>query len=519
MSNRQYNNIEDTIRNWLAQNLSFITPELSLIRTEFPLPDHIGSKGFIDILAKDVFNNFVIIEVKRANNSARDTITEILKYHALIKQKYKAKDGEIRIIIISTHWSEIIRAFSELVNNTTYAIKGYKIEIDPVSFIPYSIEEQQALPPNIFDRHFPRTYSLNLFYTKEKRELFRQTFESLCAQAHISDYVIIYMDSTHKIIYPYASVFTWQKMSDTKLIKKIGLITGNIFENETDSYETKEEYTQHLEEELIIALCKKANYDASEAGYPEKFDAELSAGNWMIPTIYKYGIFADDPRYNNEMLISEIKGLDGNSYERYSFIGESSQEKRITEALEKSINCLSNTEAWYQLISFRLKQILIKKEKVRIGLYIYNPQSTLRALAFAATLNYEDYAPFYHLIIVYTDQPTIEIYNGDIAWNGKKNNYSILNRKSSPFDTLMKMQLGLLDDELILTLSNLYFSSKKIVIQDGNSIFNSYIKYDEDTDSLVIDKRDKRSISDYYKQKPNIIEELISIYRTYSNYI
>ena len=86
----------------------------------------------IDILAKDVFNNFVIIEVKRANNSARDTITEILKYHALIKQKYKAKDGEIRIIIISTHWSEIIRAFSELVNNTTYAIKGYKIEIDPV---------------------------------------------------------------------------------------------------------------------------------------------------------------------------------------------------------------------------------------------------------------------------------------------------------------------------------------------------------------------------------------------------
>lgn len=349
MSNRQYNNIEDTIRNWLAQNLSFIAPELSLIRTEFPLPDHIGSKGFIDILAKDVFNNFVIIEVKRANNSARDTITEILKYHALIKQKYKAKDGEIRIIIISTHWSEIIRAFSELVNNTTYAIKGYKIEIDPVSFIPYSIEEQQALPPNIFDRHFPRTYSLNLFYTKEKRELFRQTFESLCAQAHISDYVMIYMDSTHKIIYPYASVFTWQKMSDTELIKKIGLITGNTFENETDSYETKEEYTQHLEEELIIALCKKANYDASEAGYPEKFDAELSAGNWMIPTIYKYGIFADDPRYNNEMLISEIKGLDGNSYERYSFIGESSQEKRIIEALEKSINCLSNTEAWYQL--------------------------------------------------------------------------------------------------------------------------------------------------------------------------
>lgn len=126
MSNRQYNNIEDTIRNWLAQNLSFIAPELSLIRTEFPLPDHIGSKGFIDILAKDVFNNFVIIEVKRANNSARDTITEILKYHALIKQKYKAKDGEIRIIIISTHWSEIIRAFLNLSITRPMQLKDIK---------------------------------------------------------------------------------------------------------------------------------------------------------------------------------------------------------------------------------------------------------------------------------------------------------------------------------------------------------------------------------------------------------
>ena len=102
---------------------------------------------------------------------------------------------------------------------------------------------------------------------------------------------------------------------------------------------------------------------------------------------------------------------------------------------------------------------------------------------------------------------------------GKKTTIPFLTEKVLLSDTLMKMQLGLLDDELILTLSNLYFSSKKIVIQDGNSIFNSYIKYDEDTDSLVIDKRDKRSISDYYKQKPNIIEELISIYRTYSNYI
>ena len=58
MSNRQYNNIEDTIRNWLAQNLSFIAPELSLIRTEFPLPDHIGSKGFIDILSQRRIQQF-----------------------------------------------------------------------------------------------------------------------------------------------------------------------------------------------------------------------------------------------------------------------------------------------------------------------------------------------------------------------------------------------------------------------------------------------------------------------------
>lgn len=157
-------NIESLIRDWLSQNLSIIENDLSLIGVEFHLPDYVGSRGYIDILATDRLKNFVIIEIKRANSSARQTMTEILKYHALIKQKYKAKDSEIRIIIISTHWSEIIRAFSELSDRTSYAIKGFEITIDPVSSVPQTIEEKFPLPSEFLERQFSQIYSLDLFF-------------------------------------------------------------------------------------------------------------------------------------------------------------------------------------------------------------------------------------------------------------------------------------------------------------------------------------------------------------------
>ncbi|PZR28679.1 MAG: hypothetical protein DI535_05965 [Citrobacter freundii] len=127
---------EHIIRDWLMNHPEFIEQGLQVIDHEHYLSDELGSNGFIDVLCKDIYKNFVIVEIKRSDAAARQTFTEVFKYAELIKSKYNARNSEIRIVVISTNWDEIIRAFSYLSFNSTFAIQGYQIYIDENTNIP-----------------------------------------------------------------------------------------------------------------------------------------------------------------------------------------------------------------------------------------------------------------------------------------------------------------------------------------------------------------------------------------------
>src|SRR4051812_6256557 len=116
---------EDSLRDYISQNLQLIDPELRFLHKEYKLPNYIGSKGFVDILATDIFNNYVIVEIKRSKASSRETLQEIVKYVGLIKQNFQARDSEIRVIILSTHWEELFIPFCEFLYQSTLSVKGY----------------------------------------------------------------------------------------------------------------------------------------------------------------------------------------------------------------------------------------------------------------------------------------------------------------------------------------------------------------------------------------------------------
>ena len=63
---------EAQLRDQLAVNLGMLEKGLTLIETEHRLVNPIGAKGFVDILARDIFGNRVLIELKRSNAAASD---------------------------------------------------------------------------------------------------------------------------------------------------------------------------------------------------------------------------------------------------------------------------------------------------------------------------------------------------------------------------------------------------------------------------------------------------------------
>jgi len=136
---------EDELRDYLAKDLTIIEPGLELISTNFTVDNPIGSHGIFDILARDRSSNFVIIEIKRSEQAARQALHELSKYIALFMEDQKVDSHRIRCFVVSTHWRELdvplslfqdlcpvqVKGFEAIADNQTVVVKGRSLP--PVS--------------------------------------------------------------------------------------------------------------------------------------------------------------------------------------------------------------------------------------------------------------------------------------------------------------------------------------------------------------------------------------------------
>ena len=75
---------ETDLRDHVAADLTLLEAGLTLVTTEFPLPNAVGTRGRVDILARDRHGMWVVIELKRSNTSAREALHELAKYVELL---------------------------------------------------------------------------------------------------------------------------------------------------------------------------------------------------------------------------------------------------------------------------------------------------------------------------------------------------------------------------------------------------------------------------------------------------
>ncbi len=112
---------EKDLQNFLAKNLSLIEPGLILYMEEditgieFP----VGNR-FIDILATDKNNNYVVIELKVSRGYDR-VVGQILRYMAWIRKNHAEENQKVRGIIIAREISDdLLLACSETKNVELY---------------------------------------------------------------------------------------------------------------------------------------------------------------------------------------------------------------------------------------------------------------------------------------------------------------------------------------------------------------------------------------------------------------
>lgn len=121
---------EAAIRDELAQRLELIEPGLTLVETNFPLRNAHGTRGFIDVLARDATAMLVVIEIKRSDSTAREAIHEVLKYVELLRRERGVASDKLRAIIVSTTWRELLVPFSVASRVSPVPLSGFQLGVD-----------------------------------------------------------------------------------------------------------------------------------------------------------------------------------------------------------------------------------------------------------------------------------------------------------------------------------------------------------------------------------------------------
>jgi Endonuclease NucS len=120
---------ENDLRDRLAGRLEILEPGLRLVATNHPLPNAHGTRGFVDILARDRHGATVVIELKRSNSTAREALHEVAKYVELLNREQGIPASSLRAMIVSTQWNELLAPFSRLVATWSHSLHGVRLTL------------------------------------------------------------------------------------------------------------------------------------------------------------------------------------------------------------------------------------------------------------------------------------------------------------------------------------------------------------------------------------------------------
>lgn len=126
---------EKDLQNFLAKNLYVIEEGLTLYeQEEINGIEYPAGGRFIDILAVDKQNNYVVIELKVARGYDR-TIGQLLRYMGWIRQELADQEQLVRGVIVASNISTDLKLASSLLNNVELFEYNLSFSLEKISIL------------------------------------------------------------------------------------------------------------------------------------------------------------------------------------------------------------------------------------------------------------------------------------------------------------------------------------------------------------------------------------------------
>ncbi|WP_219952006.1 hypothetical protein [Dickeya zeae] len=388
---------ESELRDILSSKLGVIEAQLVFKDKEKYIPNHLGTRGFIDIYATDANNKHVLIELKKSKSTSRETLNEILKYVEGVKSYFGCREDEIRVIVVATDWSELLVPFSRLLSDTTISIAGKELIVNenPISLICKPIT-----PLNTNNGRFIAPW-YDFFWYKNHNSLEKgiSSIEKNCKNKKILNYFLLVLSINPAIpsiprskrigilsklspikniepeLYEYIVVFSQQINTEKEYL--------DILLKDEDVYNsTLESLDDYIGDDRLCILHEAIRdmepYPYSEdieIGNPEKLYEYLNSYGFIVKDIYRYGSFLRNQILNDATILNEIIGFSGNSSHKLKKkinLSDKSQSFLLKEEI-KSV--LWNNEVWRDRILLNISSLEAEHPNCTIDIDLFSPSS------------------------------------------------------------------------------------------------------------------------------------------------
>lgn len=442
------NQVEDKIRDQLVANLSFLSPDYKLIDKEYYLPNAKGTRGFVDILVSDADNHYVIIEIKRSNQSAREALHEILKYIEALKEEKKIKEEEVKAVIVSTEWKELLVPFSSFCHRTNINLKGIELTVDS-QYNPIAKEEVLPIAENE-GRVLSPIHGCYFYTNKDELEKGIKSIQECYKEKGLKERVIVVLECVQpkKSYYQYIAYSAHERLTEAEYWEILKT------DQEQYDYTTKEIEEEQLKGKDVLERCEVnisniepfPHNNSLEIGYPARF-AKYSDGTlFSVTEIIRSNKLAKNELLSDEQILSEIRGEQGVSQQLFDKTFRTDHKAGFSQSKKEILDCLQHNVVWQnhcrQILDYY--EQLGETEPYELQTHVFVPNNIL--LTINRILSGEQPStvkPAYAIIV--EKNGVVKQYVGVFKWNKTcPNLQSIIDKyyDGKPFNMFLPMIWG-----------------------------------------------------------------------------
>ncbi|MCL4322023.1 MAG: endonuclease NucS [Deltaproteobacteria bacterium] len=424
---------EDEIRDHLATNLDLIEPGLVLIEKELLLKNDKGAKGFLDIFCRTADGKYLIIEVKRSDAAAREAVQELLKYIVLLRQNILVKNTEIRLMVASTDWNELLVPFSEFVRGSRYDCTGIRLELgsDELTVSTSHVElAPEDKPRRISRRHFIWKYD-----SEKKAKAAIPLIANYMQVAGLQDFVLIVLaiNSEHnlvtRLVYFAQQELTLDRYMELirtrfspKIVAEFEEYIGDMSEYDDKVSEAADKVWEDYED--IDSIYSSTCAIDAQIAHPEKAKFWFSPDNSTPVGVFRFGRF-NDSNITDDTIIKEIIGDDGASFYHGEVAARVESKAEIAALKATADNLFYFNPIWCSAVH-AMCEYAVNTSADSIQMQAFSNDDILQTVA-GIVIGYPGYVPYIKFEIQRNEE--VEQIFGIIEWDGMEPDFENILKK------------------------------------------------------------------------------------------